>query len=45
MAPREEAGKYADVPATWHIHPTLTEALGEAALDGLGCVIHMPPNE
>jgi dihydrolipoamide dehydrogenase len=32
-----------DVAETCHVHPTLTEALGEAALDGLGRVIHMPP--
>ena len=32
-----------DVAEACHVHPTLTEAIGEAALDAIGRVIHMPP--
>ncbi len=32
-----------DLSATCHVHPTMAEAVGEAALDALGRVIHMPP--
>lgn len=32
-----------DVAETCHAHPTLFEAVGEAALDALGRAIHIPP--
>jgi len=32
-----------DVTETCHAHPTLFEAVGEAALDALGRAIHIPP--
>jgi dihydrolipoamide dehydrogenase len=34
-----------DIAHSIHAHPTLTEAMGEAALDVLGKVIHMPPRK
>lgn len=34
----------ADVAGTVHAHPTLAEAVGEAALATLGHAIHMPPD-
>jgi len=33
-----------DVADTIHTHPTMSEAVGEAALAGLGRAIHLPPN-
>jgi dihydrolipoamide dehydrogenase len=35
----------ADMAATMHAHPTLAEAMGEAALDVLGHAIHLPPRK
>jgi len=35
----------ADLARSIHPHPTLTEALMEAALDVDGRVIHMPPRK
>lgn len=32
-----------DVAEACHVHPTLAEGIGEAALDSIGRVIHMPP--
>jgi len=32
-----------DVAETIHTHPTMSEAVGEAALAGLGRAIHLPP--
>ena len=32
-----------DVAETVHSHPTMSEAIGEAALAGLGRAIHLPP--
>jgi len=34
-----------DVAHAIHAHPTLTEAMGEAALDVLGKMIHLPPRK
>lgn len=34
----------AEVAGTVHAHPTLAEAMGEAALDVLGHAIHVPPS-
>jgi len=33
-----------DIAETIHSHPTMSEAVGEAALAGLGRAIHLPPN-
>ena len=33
-----------DVAEACHVHPTLAEGIGEAALDSIGRVIHMPPD-
>ncbi len=33
-----------DVAETIHTHPTMSEAVGEAALAGLGRAIHLPPD-
>jgi dihydrolipoamide dehydrogenase len=35
----------ADVAHTMHAHPTLAEAIGEAAMDVLGRAIHLPPKQ
>jgi dihydrolipoamide dehydrogenase len=37
--------KAADVAETIHSHPTLAEAVHEAALDVLGRCLHMPPRK
>lgn len=34
-----------DIAHSIHAHPTLTEAMGEAALDVLGKMIHLPPRK
>jgi dihydrolipoamide dehydrogenase len=34
-----------DVAGTVHAHPTLAEAVGEAAMDALGHAIHVPPTK
>jgi dihydrolipoamide dehydrogenase len=34
-----------DIARSIHAHPTLTEAMGETALDVFGKVIHMPPRK
>jgi dihydrolipoamide dehydrogenase len=42
LALRMEA-TLADIAACVHAHPTLSEALREAALDASGGAIHIPP--
>ena len=37
----EFGGSAEDIARTCHAHPTLSEAVKEAALDALGCVLHM----
>lgn len=37
--------KASDVAGTIHAHPTLAEAIGEAAMDVLGHGIHVPPSK
>jgi dihydrolipoamide dehydrogenase len=37
--------KASDVAETMHAHPTLAEAIGEAAMDVLGQAIHLPPKK